>query len=144
MTALVPRDPIVGIKFGTTLVDLSAFAVAVEITSEGETVDIGTFATPRATDTGKITDAITIAVLWSVDMYTALSAHVDEEGTLIFQPDADVPEAIQATVKYATIPWGRFEVGARVEGDLVLAVLSDITYAVPPAVLAADESAIAA
>jgi hypothetical protein len=141
MTALVPRDPIVGIKFGATLVDLSAFAVAVEITSEGETVDIGTFATPRATDTGKITDAITIAVLWSVDMYTALSAHVDTEG---IQPDADVPEAVQATVKYATIPWGRFEVGARVEGDLVLAVLSDITYAVPPAALAADESAIAA
>jgi hypothetical protein len=140
MTALVPRDPTVTITFGAAPVDLSPFVVAVEITSEGETIDIGTFATPRATETGKVTDAITIAVLWSAEMYAALSAHVDEEGVLLFKPDDDVPEAIQATVKYATIPWGRFEIGARVEGDLVLAVLSDITYAVPPVARSADET----
>lgn len=130
MTALVPRDPIVGIRFGAALVDLSAYVVAVEPSSEAESIDIGTFATPNATDVGKVTDAITVACLWSPEMYAALSAHIDEEGLLIFQPDADTAEAIQATVKYGTIPWGRFEVGARVEGDLVLAVLSAITYGV--------------
>lgn len=132
MTALVPRDPIVGIKYGAgPTVDLSPFVVAVEIQSEAETIDIGTFATPKATDTGKITDSITLAILWSAELYAALKPNVDVEGTLIFQPDADVPEAVQATVKYSTLPWGRFEVGARVEADIVLAVLSELDYAVP-------------
>ena len=119
--------------------DLSAYVVAVDISVDAETIDIGTFSTPKATDTGKVTESITVAILWSAPMYTALAAHVDEVGDMVFKVDATDTKSIQAQVKYASLPWGRFEVGARVEDDLVLAVLSPITYAITPAVLTAND-----
>lgn len=130
MSATVLRDPVLTIKFGAAAaIDISDYVVAVDIQSDAETIDVATFANPKATENGKVTDTIVFAVLWSPAMYTALSAHVDEQGQMSFKVDAADTKSIQATVKYATLPWGRFEVGQRVEDDLTLAVLSDVTYA---------------
>jgi hypothetical protein len=129
MTALVPRNPTVKIDYAGTEVDLSPFTVAVDIATSADVIDVGTFETPKATETGKVTESITLAILWSWDMYKAVQPHIGEEGELLFVPDpADTVNTapIHATVKFASMPWGRFEVGARVEADLVLAVLSEI------------------
>ena len=61
-----------------TTVDLSCFAFAVEPASDVESIDIGTFCTPNATDQGKITESIVISMLWSADLYTALQPHIGE------------------------------------------------------------------
>ena len=110
-------------------VDLSCYAFAVEPSSDVEELDIGTFCTPNATDQGKISESIVVSMLWSEDLYAALQPHVGQEGHLVYKPSgAAGTKALQADVKYSTMPWGRFEIGARVEVDLPLAVLSPITY----------------
>ena len=129
---LIVRDGELTIEFTTptaSTVDLSCYAFAVEPSSDVEELDIGTFCTPNATDQGKVTESIVISMLWSEDLYTALQPHIGQEGHLVYKPvPGPTAKALQADVKYSTMPWGRFEIGARVEVDLPLAVLSPITY----------------
>jgi hypothetical protein len=128
-TPMVVKEPEVQITFGATVIDFSDSVVAVEVGSEAETVDIGTFANPKAQEIGKVTDSITMALLWSDALQVSASPYINTEGTFKFTPDSnDASAYIQTTVKYGTLPFGRFEVGQRVESDLVLAVLDDIVY----------------
>lgn len=114
---------------GPVVVDLSAYTIAFEPSSEVETVDLGVFSDPKASDTGRVTDSLTLAMLWSPQLYDALSPYVDIAGTFAGKYTVGDTRAVRATVKFGTLPWGRFEIGTRVEVDLVLVVTTGgITY----------------
>lgn len=140
---IVVRDPVFKIKYtgGTpTTIDLSCNVLAVDIRETADIIDIGTFCSPGATEVGKVTSTIVVATLWSPELHALLSPHKGEVGTMQFQPQLSDPKVIAASVKIASLPWGRFEIGQRVEDDLPLAVLGAISYttALP---LAGDEPA---
>lgn len=135
MAPLVVRQPTVIIDFAGTAVDLSCYAYGVDIGSDVDTIDTGTFCTPNATDQGRVTETIVVNLLWEDALYALLQPHLGVEGHLEFVPSpAAGAKAIQADVKYVAMPWGAFTLGERVEADLTLSVLSPITYAVPVAV----------
>jgi len=124
----------------TVVVDLSCYAVALEITPNVEEVDVGTFCNPVATETGRVTYSALAALLWAPELYTLLFPHVGEPGLLSFTPDATVTvDYIKFNTRYAALPWGRFELGQRVEVDLPLAVLDTPSW-VDGTLLAAAES----
>jgi hypothetical protein len=101
----------------------------VEPSADVEELDVGTFCTPNATDQGKISESIVVSLLWSEGLYDALQPYVGQTGHLVYKPvPGATAKALQADVKYSVMPWGRFEIGARVEVDLPLAVLTPITY----------------
>lgn len=131
---LIVREGELTIEYTTPTpgtVDLSCYAFAVEPSSDVEELDIGTFCTPNATDQGKISESIVVSMLWSEDVYAELAPYIGQAGKLVYKPvPGATAKALQADVKYSTMPWGRFEIGARVEVDLPLAVLSPITYGV--------------
>jgi extradiol dioxygenase family protein len=135
MPPVISREPELLFIFdpsGTPVeVDMSCHAVAVDISSDTETVDVATFCNPTASELGRTTESIVVATLWSEDLYTDLSAHLGEEFEMQFKPNAADTKAIICQARYASLPWGRFELGQRVEADLALAVLSTITYATP-------------
>lgn len=132
MPPLIVRQPTVVIDYGGVPVDLSCFCYGVDIGSDTDQVDIGTFCSPNATDNGRTTESIVLNLLWEDALYALLQPHINEEGTLEFTPAPGVgAKAVQADVRFASLPWGAFTLGERVEADLQLAVLSPITYAVP-------------
>lgn len=126
---VIARNPSCKLTFGTVVLDISDYVVAVEPSSEAEQIDMGTFANPKASETGRVTDAVTIAVLWAPGLYDMLAPYVNVQGTVEARYAASDPKAIRAAVKYGTLPWGRVEVGQRIEADLVLVVpTGDISY----------------
>lgn len=135
MPPVISREPELLFIFdpdGTGIeVDMSCYAIAVDISSDTETIDIGTFCNPNASELGRTTESIVVATLWEEALYTALSAHIGEEFEMQFKPNAADTKAVIARARYASLPWGRFELGQRVEAELALAVLSTITYATP-------------
>ena len=132
MVASVVGGPLAEAKItfsGPTVVDLSPYCIAFEPGSEVETVDLGVFSDPKASDTGRVTDTLTLALLWSPALYDALAPFVGSTGTFAGKYTTADTRAVRATVKYGTLPWGRFELGQRVEVDLVLAITTGgITY----------------
>lgn len=124
----VLRDPELIITFGGTPVDLSEWTKRVSPASEVESLDARTFAHPKRMLNGQVTDSLTVTALWAPELYAAMLPYIDQEGEMAFKPDSGDSEAIRATVSYATLPWGDFELGQVVEVSISLAVLSDITY----------------
>lgn len=129
---LIVRDGELTIEYTTptpATVDLACYAFAVEPSADVEELDVGTFCTPNATDQGKISESIVISMLWSSGLYADLSPYVGQTGHLVYKPVPGAAElALQADVKFSVMPWGRFEIGTRVEVDLPLAVLTPIVY----------------
>lgn len=120
---MIIRNPIVRLKFGSTTVDLTPYVFRAEPSSTPEMIDAGTFASPNATDTGKITNELTLSIAWDPALPGILKPHLNTEGTLELYPE-DGEDGITATVKYATLPWGSFEPGTRSETEWALAVLT--------------------
>jgi len=124
---------------GPVVVDVSCDTVAMEITPNIDEVDVGTFCNPVATDTGRVTYSAVLAMLWSPELYAKLLPHVGEQGTCTFAPDnAHALDYIIFNTRYAALPWGRFELGQRVEVDLPLAVLNTPTWVDGAGLLAAQ------
>jgi hypothetical protein len=115
----------VGTPTGT--VDLSCYAFAFELTPSVEEIDVGTFCVPSATETGRVTYTALIALLWEPALYTLLQPHVRQQGVLHYKPSpvADPTNGLSFNTRFASQPWGRFELGQRIEVELPLAVLSD-------------------
>ncbi len=135
MPPLIVGEGVAKFSFGTTptVVDVSCEAWALELSSETETIDVSTFCNPAATDMGKTTETAVLSLLWSEDLYTKLQPHVREEATFTYAPDANADTAvISFDTRIGGMPWGRFELGQRVEVDLALAVLTPITYTPAP------------
>lgn len=107
-------------------VDLSCYAIALELTPDTEMIDIGTFCDPAATEIGRTTYSAVATLLWAPGLYDALSPHVGKELSIVFIPDASVTpqKHVAFPSRYQSLPWGRFEVGQRVEVELPLAVLA--------------------
>lgn len=115
--------------FGAITVDVSEWCVAVQPSSEAETVDMRTFANPKAQDVGAVTDGITVALLWGPGLYDALLPYVGVEGTIRWKTKTADTRWGRATVKYGALPWGEFRTGQRIEADLVCVVTTgDIYY----------------
>ncbi len=135
MSATILRDPELLFIFtpdATAVeVDVSCYAIAVDPSSDTESIDIATFCQPSATELGKTTEQLVVAFLWEPALYTALSTHVGEEFELQLKMNSADTEALIARCRYAALPWGRFELGQKTEVDLSLAVLTSITYATP-------------
>lgn len=106
-------------------VDMQCHAWALDLTPSTEDIDTGTFCAPGATDVGRTTYTAVLAVLWSPQLILDLEPIIGLQGVFTFAPDINEPTAvIQFDTRISALPWGRFEVGQRVEADLPLAVLS--------------------
>lgn len=106
-------------------VDLQCHSWALDLTSDTEEIDIGTFCAPGASDVGRTTYTAVLAVLWSPQLILDLESVIGVEGVFTFAPDINAPGAvISFNSRISSLPWGRFEVGQRVEADMPLAVLS--------------------
>jgi len=130
MASTIIRKGILHFNFtGPVVVDLSCFATAFELTPSTEEIDIGTFCAPSAVEQGRTTYSALVAFLWEPALYTALQAHIGELMTFAFAPNYLInTEYIKFDSKYASQPWGRFEIGQRVEVELPLAVLTVPTW----------------
>ncbi len=114
---------------GPVIVDLSCDAIALEITPSTEEIDVGTFCNPSATEQGRTTYTAVASLLWSPALYAKLQPYVGVQGLLAFAPDATNPtDYVRFNTRFAAQPWGRFEVGQRVEVELPLAVLETPTW----------------
>jgi hypothetical protein len=129
MASTIIRRAIMHLNFGATSLDLSCYTTAFELAPETETIDIGTFCNPSASTLGRTTYTATVSLLWEPAVYTLLQPHIGETGQAVFSPDAALPlEFIRFDTKYGSQPWGRFEIGQRVEVELPLAVLTVPTW----------------
>ena len=110
---------------GAVVVDLSCFTVSVELTPNVEDVDVGTYCAPTATDQGRVTYSASATMLWEPALYTTLTPQMGRlDGLVQIYPRGTFPlEVVRWTGGYVLQPWGRFEVGQRVEVELPLAVL---------------------
>lgn len=128
MPPTVVREAIAKIHVDDTVpidVDLQCHSWALDLSSDTEEIDIGTFCAPGATDVGRTTYTAVLAVLWSPQLILDLEPIIGREGTFTFAPDINAPgDVISFNTRVSAMPWGRFEVGQRVEADLPLAVLS--------------------
>ena len=135
MSSVISRDPELIFVFdpdGTpNPVDLSCYTIAVDPSSDTESIDIGTFCNPNASELGRTTESIVVAFLWEEGLFTALQTHVGEEFEMQFKPNSADTKAVMCRARYSSMPWGRFDLGQRVEVDLALAVLTTIDYNTP-------------
>lgn len=125
---IVCKDPTAKFTFSGVVVDISDHVKTVEPSTEVEVVDVRTFASPKKQDFGAETEMITLGLLWSGDLYDALSPYKNVEGSFECKPKGAVNKAIRATVKFGRIPFGSIEHGQPVEADLELIVTDAISY----------------
>lgn len=125
---LVLNNPTCSIEYsGPTTVDLGPHLVAATIDRASEAIDARTFGKPRRSRMGGGMDSITLALLWSTTLHELLEPHEGATGTLTLEP-VDGGDALSCTVRFSVTPIGTMKPGERVEVDLVLGVLSDITW----------------
>jgi hypothetical protein len=134
------KEALVHFNFtGPVVVDVSCYTIALELTPNVEEVDVGTFCNPTATETGRVTYTALLAMLWAPELYALLQPHVGAQALLSFAPDAaHAADYVRFTTRYAALPWGRFELGQRVEVDLPLAVIDTPTWVDGAGLLAAE------
>lgn len=125
---IVCKDPTAKFTFSGVVVDISDHVKTVDPTTEVETVDVRTFANPKAQDFGAQTDGITLGMLWSGDLYDALAPYVGVEGSFECKPKGAVNKAIRATAKFGRLPFGPIEHGQPIEADLELIVVGSLSY----------------
>jgi hypothetical protein len=130
MASTIVRRGILHFNFtGPVVVDLSCFTTALEITPSTEEIDVGTFCAPSLTEQGRTTYAAVVSMLWEPALYTALQPYVGVQFLLAFAPNALVnTEYVRFNSRFAAQPWGRFEIGQRVEVELPIAVLDTPTW----------------
>jgi hypothetical protein len=131
MAPQIMRDAEVHFVFDTGIVDISCDTVAFEITPSTEEIDVGTFCNPSATDQGRVTFTASVSMLWSVALYNKLLPHVGKTGTFastLSTAPGSFDKFIRFNCRYSAMPWGRFEIGQRVEVELPLAVLDTPQY----------------
>jgi hypothetical protein len=107
----------------TASIDLSCYTVALEITPSTEDIDVGTFCAPTLQDQGRTTFTAVLSLLWEPALYTLLQPYIGRVGNLIAYATGAVDKNIKFSTRFVAQPWGRFEIGQRVEVELPLAVL---------------------
>ena len=130
MASTIVRTAVLHFNYaGPTVVDLSCYTTALEITPSTEDIDIGTFCAPSLSTPGRTTYTALAAFLWEPALYTALTPMIGIPILVAFAPDAaDMTHYVKWNSKFMAQPWGRFEVGQRVEVELPLAVLDIPTW----------------
>ncbi len=112
----------------TDTVALSCYVVAFEITPSTEDIDVGTFCAPSLTDQGRTTYSSVATLLWEPALYDAIQPHIGKLCTVQVKPVSSAgvaePKGIEFNSRVPVQPWGRFEIGQRVEVELPLAVLT--------------------
>lgn len=131
----------------TVNVDVACDMVALEITADTEMIDIGTMCEPGAQDVGRTTYSAVLTLLPTMELHDELSEHIGEAGAFGLSINPHLMPGvntgrIQFQTRFSALPWGRFEVGQRVEADWPLAVLSDPEWIpIPTTPLAAEGAA---
>ena len=104
---------------------LGCYTIAFELTPSTEEIDVGTFCAPSLSDQGRTTYTAVLTLLWEPQLYADLEPHIGQLGVLTYKTEPpDATRTITFQTRYAAQPWGRFEVGQRVEVELPLAVLT--------------------
>jgi len=119
-----------------TSTNVSCYANALEITSNTEEIDLGTMCLPGSTEQGRTTYSAVASLLWSPGLYALLLPIVGVPIVVRFVPfslaEGGGPTYyVSFDSRIAAVPWGRFEIGQRVEVDLPLAVLSTPVWVQP-------------
>jgi hypothetical protein len=124
---MIVKNATVVLKTGATVVeDISCYVTAVELSTSAELIDTGTFCDPASKDSGIVTREGTLMALWSGDMYTSLKPL---EGTA-YDLVLTVPDGtITCEVVIPHVPFGRYEIGQRVEVDIPLILNEEPTFA---------------
>jgi len=106
------------------ILDLGCYATAFELTPSTEDIDVGVMCAAGLTDQGRTTYSAVLVMLWEPRLYTDLQPHINHVGKFSYMTDyPDGSKVIQFNTRFAAQPWGRFEIGQRVEVELPLAVL---------------------
>lgn len=115
-------------SFAAPILLLDDYCAAATIDQPSEVVDVRTFGDPRISEAGGGIDTVTLALLWSQELYALMLPWEGEQGTLYLFPEAatQVPRYV-ATVGYDVAPLGRLAIGEKVESDLLLGVEDGIT-----------------
>ena len=115
----------------TPKIVLSCYATALEITPSTEDVDVGVMCAPTLQDQGRTTYSAVATLLWEPQLYTDMAGQAGKACTVYFVPQtapSTPTTAVHFDSRIPLPPWGRFEIGQRVEVELPLAVLSDPVY----------------
>lgn len=124
---MIIKTPTVTIDWGAGAVDYSDWCMAADVQSPATAADDRTFGNPHATDSVVGAESITLAMKWDDALMTSLDGVTETEGDLILTPVA-AGGTITATVKFSKLPMTRFQIGEKVEADLVLAVVDAIDW----------------
>jgi hypothetical protein len=124
---MIIKTPTVTIDWGAGAVDYSDHVISAMVASPASAVDDRTFGAPYATDSVVGAESITLHCKWSDALMAALDSVVETEGDLVLTPVAS-GGTITATVKFTKVPMADFQIGNRVECDLVLAVVDAIDW----------------
>jgi hypothetical protein len=147
MTALIP-DINSKVEFSyaigggsATIIDFTCYTFAIELGSDTELIDIGTFCAPSATGRGRNTWSLVLSMLWEAELMDLIyPAAIGHPGELIYTPDTRVVTpankqfVIQTEIPHA--PVGRFELGQRVEVELAMPVYAEPQWVAPVAAAA--------
>ena len=108
------------------IIDLSCFTTALDLSSVADVIQIGTFCEPTASAIGSISEEATAVFLWEPALAEALDDEdmIGEEILVQLAVKVGDTFGVSFRASYASLPWGRFGLGAPVEVDLALAVKS--------------------
>jgi hypothetical protein len=128
---IVVNNPVTLLQYTTAPIEdvyLTCYSTAFELTPSTEEIDVGVFCAPALSDLGRTTWTAVLFLLWEPALYAALSQHIGHQGVFKLLNAAGQAGTVSFQTKFAAQPWGRFELGQRVEVELPLAVLSTPVY----------------
>jgi hypothetical protein len=124
---VIIKNATLTMDMGTGAEDFSDHLIMANVDSPASAVDDRTFGNPYASDTVVGAESITITFKWSDTLMGLLTGHEDTDIDLVLTPVSG-GSTITATVQFHKLPMGTFQIGEKVETDLVLAVIDEISY----------------
>jgi hypothetical protein len=98
---------------------------------EPDVLDMGTFASPNATEHGRSQASIELRFRWAPELVDVLDPLRNTDLLFLGRANSTDTKAVKAHVRFANLPWGDFNVGENPEVTLTLIVTDEITYATP-------------
>lgn len=116
---------------GTIEHDLDLWVTGFTVNDEPDTIDMGTFAQPTATDFGRSQATVTIRFRVGPDLYDVLDPLRNTRLLFVGRLNEGDAKQAQGHVKFSKIPWGDVNIGEAVEAELTCAVIDEIEWSSP-------------
>lgn len=116
---------------GTIEHELDLWVTGFTVNDDPETLDMGTFANPTATDFGRSQATVTIRFKVGPDLYDLLDTLKDQRLLFVGRLNAGDAKQAQGHVKFKKIPWGDVNTGEPVEAELTCTVIDEIEWSAP-------------